>query len=93
MTIRRMTIRHLPSVLIALALVAGTAPVTAQAQSESAVVSTVAQKKQKKIKRQRVTHQIACTVYGCQRIPPRCHPEQGYNWDGIPTGYDIIVCR
>lgn len=37
--------------------------------------------------------QIACTVTGCQRIPSRCRPETGYNWDGIPTGFDIIVCR
>ena len=37
--------------------------------------------------------QIACTVSGCQKIPPNCHPEAGYNWDGIPTGFDIIVCR
>ena len=39
------------------------------------------------------TGQIACTVTGCQRIPPNCHPETGYNWDGIPTGFDIVVCR
>ena len=37
--------------------------------------------------------QIACTVSGCQRIPPNCHPQTGYNWDGIPTGFDIVVCR
>jgi hypothetical protein len=39
------------------------------------------------------TGQIACTISGCQRIPPNCHPETGYNWDGIPTGFDIVVCR
>lgn len=37
--------------------------------------------------------QIACTVSGCQRIPPNCRPQTGYNWDGIPTGFDIVVCR
>jgi hypothetical protein len=37
--------------------------------------------------------QIACTVAGCHRIPPNCHPQTGYNWDGIPTGFDIVVCR
>ena len=37
--------------------------------------------------------QIACTVTGCQRIPPNCRPETGYNWDGIPTGFDVVVCR
>lgn len=41
---------------------------------------------------QRQEGQIACTVTGCQRIPPRCHPEMGYTPDGIPTGFDIVVC-
>src|SRR5262245_27643255 len=36
--------------------------------------------------------QIACTVAGCHAIPPGCHPQMGYNWDGIPTGFDIVVC-
>ena len=36
--------------------------------------------------------QIACTINGCHRIPPQCHPEMGYSWDGIPTGFDIVVC-
>lgn len=36
--------------------------------------------------------QIACTVTGCQRIPTNCHPEADYNFDGIPTGFDKIVC-
>lgn len=36
---------------------------------------------------------IACTVVGCQTIPPNCHPEPGMSWDGMPTGFDIIVCR
>jgi hypothetical protein len=37
--------------------------------------------------------QIACTAAGCQRIPPHCHPETEYDWNGIPTGFDTIVCR
>ena len=36
--------------------------------------------------------QMACTVTGCQRIPTNCHPEADYNFDGIPTGFDKIVC-
>jgi hypothetical protein len=39
------------------------------------------------------TGQIACTAAGCQRIPPNCHPEQGYTPWGTPTGFDIVVCR
>jgi hypothetical protein len=37
--------------------------------------------------------QIACGKYGCQRIPPNCHPETDYYWNGLPTGYDRVVCR
>ena len=37
--------------------------------------------------------QIACTVAGCHRIPPWCHPEMGYTPWGTPTGFDIAVCR
>jgi len=40
----------------------------------------------------RPSGQIACTVFGCQPIPPNCHPETGYNWDGTPSGFDIVVC-
>jgi hypothetical protein len=41
---------------------------------------------------QRQAGQIACTIEGCHRIPPECHPEMGYTIDGIPTGFDIVVC-
>ena len=51
-------------------------------------------------KKQRARHpgpvksggQIACTVTGCQPVPAGCHPEIEYNFDGIPTGFDMIVC-
>ncbi len=36
--------------------------------------------------------QIACTVGGCERIPPACTPVPGRTWRGTPTGYDVIVC-
>jgi len=36
--------------------------------------------------------QIACTVSGCHPIPPGCRPQTGYNWDGIPSGFDVVVC-
>ena len=44
-------------------------------------------------KKRRPARQVACTIFGCRPIPARCHPEQGYDWDGIPTGFDVIVCR
>lgn len=56
------------------------------------VAISAASKKSTSARRQE-SGQIACTVSGCQRIPPNCHPQTGYNWDGIPTGFDIVVCR
>lgn len=37
--------------------------------------------------------QIACTIYGCHRIPAHCRPVTGYNWWGDPTGFDEVACR
>jgi hypothetical protein len=54
---------------------------------------SAASKKSVSSQRRRERGQIACTVSGCQPIPPGCHPQTGYNWDGIPTGCDIVVCR
>jgi len=61
-------------------------------EAASGITISAATKKSTSARRQE-TGQIACTVSGCQRIPPNCHPETGYNWDGIPTGFDIVVCR
>jgi hypothetical protein len=53
------------------------------------------QKQQQQQKHKRATGQskIACTVVGCQSIPANCRPEPGMTWDGMPTGFDIIICR
>ena len=69
-------------------------PCTAASGLEAPVGITIsaASKKSTSVRRQEAG-QIACTVSGCQRIPPNCHPETGYTWDGIPTGFDIVVCR
>ncbi|MCW5689424.1 MAG: hypothetical protein KIT76_12840 [Pseudolabrys sp.] len=37
--------------------------------------------------------QIACTEFGCRPIPRNCRPQTGYRWDGLPSGYDVVVCR
>ncbi len=42
--------------------------------------------------RRAAPNQIACTELGCHPVPLGCHPQMGYNWDGIPTGFDIVVC-
>jgi len=62
------------------------------AEASFGLTISAASKKSTSAQRQE-SGQIACTVSGCQRIPPNCHPETGYNWDGIPTGFDIVVCR
>lgn len=38
------------------------------------------------------TGEIACTRFGCHRIPPGCHSEIEYDWNGLPTGYNKVVC-
>ncbi|HET9716771.1 MAG TPA: hypothetical protein VFP60_11360 [Pseudolabrys sp.] len=60
---------------------------------ETAISAVTKKRSKPRSVRQRQEGQIACTVSGCQRIPPECHPETEYNWDGIPTGFDAIVCR
>lgn len=63
---------------------------TGTAQQDLAL--SAAAKKSDQARPRNVPGQIACTVVGCYPIPPNCHPETGYNWDGIPTGFDIVVC-
>ena len=60
------------------------------AQAQTQKPTTLAVQKHKRAAGQ---SRIACTVAGCQTIPPNCHPEPGMSWDGMPTGFDIIVCR
>jgi hypothetical protein len=62
----------------------------AHAQAVTTKKQTVGAQKQK---RAAGAPKIACTVAGCQRIPANCRPEPGMTWDGMPTGFDIIVCR
>jgi len=56
------------------------------------IVASATAKKTTPAQRHNAPRQIACTIDGCHPIPPGCHPETGYNWDGIPTGFDIVVC-
>ena len=36
--------------------------------------------------------QIACTRVGCHPIPRGCRIEKEFTWDGMPTGFDLVVC-
>jgi hypothetical protein len=99
-----MPTRHLVIAAIAAvfglgALSAPTVAQTPQGAPAAAVEKPQAEKPQPK--KRRVTHravrrstggQIACTPAGCHRIPPGCHPTQGYLWNGMPSGYDVVVC-
>jgi hypothetical protein len=35
---------------------------------------------------------IACTRTGCRSIPPGCWIEIERDWDGLPTGFDAVIC-
>ena len=95
-----MPFRHLPVRLVIVALAAalagGLAAGPAQAQSETVALSAAAKKqppKHRAAKRARPAQQVACTVFGCHPVPAGCHPETGYDWNGLPTGFDVVVCR
>lgn len=62
----------------------------AGAQSPEKGVHQAAAKKQKA--RRGESGYIACTFIGCIRIPPGCRPVTDYDFDGVPTGYDAVVC-
>lgn len=36
--------------------------------------------------------QIACTEVGCLPVPRGCTPTGGKTLDGMPTGFDVMVC-
>jgi hypothetical protein len=87
-----------PFLLQAVAAIAlGSASLAPPADAQTAtggsdLTLSAATKKSTPARERRIPGQIACTVVGCHTIPARCHPETGYNWDGIPTGFDIVVC-
>ena len=63
------------------------------AQAQTALAKKQTTHAGQKHKRTAGQSKIACTVAGCQSIPANCHPEPGMSFDGMPTGFDIIVCR
>jgi hypothetical protein len=70
-------------------LIAPPAPAVAQSSQQAAPA------KKKPVKRPARTapRQIACTEFGCHPIPRNCRPQTGYRWDGMPSGFDVVVCR
>jgi len=84
-------------IAIAVAATLALAVPAAQAGTHTAGLSSSLSAAKKK---QRARHpgavapggQIACTVTGCKQVPAGCHPEIEYDFDGLPTGFNIIVC-
>ena len=58
-------------------------PAAPQTMKIDAQGLSAASKKSMAARTRREPGKIACTVAGCHEI---------YNWDGIPTGFDIVVC-
>lgn len=83
--------RQMPSVIAVAAIALGLLSKAdwAVARASDHALSAAAKKS---APARRPVGQIACTIDGCHPIPPGCHPEMGYSWDGIPTGFDIVVC-
>ena len=77
-----------------LAVALGSASFAAPAPPQTMKIEAVSapSKKSTTARTRREPGKIACTVAGCHEIPPGCQPQMGYNWDGIPTGFDIVVC-
>jgi hypothetical protein len=79
---------------LALALTAAPRPATAQGfvktPSWHLTPTPVAKKKRRRPRTN--GRKIACTRWGCHRIPYGCYPTTEYDFWGNPTGYDAIVC-
>jgi len=56
-------------------------------------LSAVSHKHHPAYRQREASGQIACTKYGCTRIPANCHPTAAFYWNGTPTGYDAIACH
>jgi hypothetical protein len=90
--------------LIAVAITSTPTPVMAQQGSSTgarAIFERVAATSQGKSRTHRrgtaryvaPQPQIACTVLGCNPVPPGCHPEPQRYFSGMTTGFDAVVCR
>jgi hypothetical protein len=84
---------------LAVALTAGLVTVAAAEPAGQSVALAAAKKHHAERETRHVrpsrqsSGQIACTIYGCHRIPANCRPVTGYNWWGDPTGFDEVACR
>lgn len=79
---------------LALALTAAPRPAAAQGFVQAAgwqlTPTPVAQRKKRRARSN--GRKIACTRWGCHRIPYGCYPTTEYDFWGNPTGFDAVVC-
>lgn len=88
-----MIVRLLITAFAAIALANACDCAAAQGSSQQEMTPAAAKKKVPSARRpRRGPEYIACTVLGCHPTPPGCHPEIGYYPNGLPTGFDIVVC-
>ena len=81
------------AISLAAAFAAASAAIPTGAQALDYGVSLVAAKKHKdRGNVSRESGYIACTFLGSSRIPPGCRPVIDYDADGLPTGFDAVVC-
>jgi hypothetical protein len=82
------------TIVLTLACAASLAAGAAASAGPAALTLSAASHKAHPAARERdASGQIACTKYGCMRIPPNCHPTAAFYWNGTPTGYDAISCH
>jgi hypothetical protein len=72
---------------LALALAVLVIPVAAQAATKHHCTHHMSQQA-----RGSYAAQIACTQAGCLPVPPNCYPTEGKTFDGLPSGFDVMVC-
>lgn len=78
---------------LALAFTATTIAPQAPALAQSSKHVVAVKKKAVKRHARPASRQIACTAFGCHPIPRNCRPQTGYRWNGMPSGFDVVVCR
>jgi hypothetical protein len=88
--------RRIPAVLVLTALALTVLPAAAEQQTTHRPHQIVAKAPSHTRAHRRATvapqRQIACTMAGCNPVPPGCHPEPQRYFSGMTTGFDAVVC-
>lgn len=89
-----MLTRHLALALLAATIALGTAAASAQTRHDNDGVRQQQLQTRKPVARapRAVGTKIACPKGGCIRIPANCVVTMEENWDGGPTGNELIAC-